>query len=143
MSFGPAEAFTSEQFAQLYDVNVLSAQRVNRAALPRLRKQGRGLVVWISSSSARGGTPPYLSPYFAAKAAMDCLESSLISPVIFVIRSAKAIARGNDSQDAYQEDTQRICQTISQALHVQRRVARRTYPRGLGSLRSARLLRTF
>ncbi len=76
MSFGPAEAFTPEQFAELFDVNVLSTQRVNRAALPQLRKQGRGLVVWVSSSSARGGTPPYLSPYFAAKAAMDSLAVS-------------------------------------------------------------------
>jgi NAD(P)-dependent dehydrogenase (short-subunit alcohol dehydrogenase family) len=76
MSFGPAEAFTPEQFAQLYDINVLSTQRVNRAALPQLRKQGKGLVLWISSSSARGGTPPYLSPYFAAKAAMDSLAVS-------------------------------------------------------------------
>jgi len=76
MSFGPAEAFTPEQFAQLYDVNVLSTQRVNRAALPHLRKQGRGLLIWVSSSSARGGTPPYLSPYFAAKAAMDSLAVS-------------------------------------------------------------------
>jgi NAD(P)-dependent dehydrogenase (short-subunit alcohol dehydrogenase family) len=79
MSFGPAEAFTPEQFAQLYDINVLSTQRVNRAALPHMRKQGRGLVVWVSSSSARGGTPPYLSPYFAAKAAMDSLAVSYAS----------------------------------------------------------------
>ena len=76
MAFGPAEAFTPEQFAQLYDINVLSTQRVNRAALPQLRKQGRGLVLWVSSSSARGGTPPYLAPYFAAKAAMDSLAVS-------------------------------------------------------------------
>jgi NAD(P)-dependent dehydrogenase (short-subunit alcohol dehydrogenase family) len=76
MSFGPAEAFTPEQFAQLFDVNVLSTQRVNRAALPQLRKQGKGLIVWVSSSSTRGGTPPYLSPYFAAKAAMDSLAVS-------------------------------------------------------------------
>src|SRR5258705_7545773 len=76
MSFGPAEAFTPEQFAELYDINVLSTQRVNRAALPHLRRQGQGLVVWVSSSSARGGTPPYLSPYFAAKAAMDSLAAS-------------------------------------------------------------------
>jgi NAD(P)-dependent dehydrogenase (short-subunit alcohol dehydrogenase family) len=76
MAFGPAEAFTPEQFAQLYDVNVLGTQRVNRAALPHLRRQRRGLVVWVSSSSARGGTPPYLSPYFAAKAAMDSLAVS-------------------------------------------------------------------
>jgi NAD(P)-dependent dehydrogenase (short-subunit alcohol dehydrogenase family) len=76
MSFGPAEAFTPEQFSQLFDINVLSTQRVNRAALPQLRKQGKGLVVWVSSSSTRGGTPPYLSPYFAAKAAMDSLAVS-------------------------------------------------------------------
>jgi NAD(P)-dependent dehydrogenase (short-subunit alcohol dehydrogenase family) len=73
MVFGPAEAFTPEQLAELYDVNVLSAQRVNRAALPQLRKQGKGLVVWVSSSSSAGGTPPYLAPYFAAKAGMDAL----------------------------------------------------------------------
>jgi NAD(P)-dependent dehydrogenase (short-subunit alcohol dehydrogenase family) len=76
MSFGPAEAFMPEQFAELFDINVLSTQRVNRAALPHLRKQGKGLVVWVSSSSTRGGTPPYLSPYFAAKAAMDSLAVS-------------------------------------------------------------------
>jgi NAD(P)-dependent dehydrogenase (short-subunit alcohol dehydrogenase family) len=73
MVFGPAEAFMPEQLAELYDVNVLSTQRVNRAALPQLRKQRRGLVVWVSSSSSAGGTPPYLAPYFAAKAGMDAL----------------------------------------------------------------------
>src|SRR5580704_12341570 len=71
--FGPLEAFTPEQLAELYDVNVLSTQRVNRAALPQLRKQKQGLVVWVSSSSSAGGTPPYLAPYFAAKAGMDAL----------------------------------------------------------------------
>ena len=73
MVFGPAESFTPEQFAQLYDINVLSTQRVNRAVLPVMRKQRQGLLVWVSSSSSAGGTPPYLSPYFAAKAGMDAL----------------------------------------------------------------------
>jgi len=76
MVFGPAEAFTPDQLAELYDVNVLSTQRVNRAALPILRRQGIGLVIWVGSSSARGGTPPYLAPYFAAKAGMDALAVS-------------------------------------------------------------------
>lgn len=76
MLFGPAEAFTPEQLADLYDVNVLSTQRVNRAALPILRKHGGGLVVWVGSSSTRGGTPPYLAPYFAAKAGMDAMAFS-------------------------------------------------------------------
>lgn len=73
MMFGPAEAFTPEQFAQQYDVNVLSTQRVNRAVLPHMRGRRKGLLVWVSSSSSAGGTPPYLSPYFAAKAAMDAI----------------------------------------------------------------------
>jgi NAD(P)-dependent dehydrogenase (short-subunit alcohol dehydrogenase family) len=76
MVFGPSESFTVEQLVKLYDVNVLSTQRVNRAALPQMRKQGKGLLVWVSSSSTRGGTPPYLGPYFAAKAAMDALAVS-------------------------------------------------------------------
>jgi NAD(P)-dependent dehydrogenase (short-subunit alcohol dehydrogenase family) len=73
MAFGPAEAFTPEQYAQLYDINVLSTQRVNRAVLPNMRAQKQGLLVWVSSSSSAGGTPPYLAPYFAAKAAMDAI----------------------------------------------------------------------
>jgi len=73
MAFGPAEAFTPEQFAQLYDTNVVGTQRVNRAVLPHMRAQKRGLVLWVSSSSSAGGTPPYLAPYFAAKAAMDSI----------------------------------------------------------------------
>ena len=76
MVLGPAEAFTVEQLVEVYDVNVLSTQRVNRAALPHLRRQRDGLLVWVGSSSSRGGTPPYLGPYFAAKAAEDALAVS-------------------------------------------------------------------
>lgn len=77
MSFGPAEAFTPEQFASLYDINVIGPQRLNRAALPHMRTGGgEPLVVWVGSTSTRGGTPPYIAPYFAAKAAMDSLAIS-------------------------------------------------------------------
>lgn len=82
MVTGPAEAFTPEQLAQLYDVNVLGAQRVNRAALPHLRERGEGLLVWIGSSSTRGGCPPFLAPYFAAKAAMDALAVSYAAELV-------------------------------------------------------------
>ncbi|MEV0803617.1 SDR family oxidoreductase [Kribbella sp. NPDC050281] len=76
MVTGPAEAFTPEQLADLYDTNVVGTQRLNRAALPQMRGQQDGLMVWVGSSSTRGGTPPYLAPYFAAKAAMDALAQS-------------------------------------------------------------------
>jgi NAD(P)-dependent dehydrogenase (short-subunit alcohol dehydrogenase family) len=74
---GPTEAFTPEEIAQVFDTNFLGTQRVNRAALPVLRKQGRGLVLWVSSSTVRGGFPPFLGPYAAAKAAMDSLAVSM------------------------------------------------------------------
>jgi NAD(P)-dependent dehydrogenase (short-subunit alcohol dehydrogenase family) len=76
MVLGPAEAFTVDQLASVYDSNVLTTQRLNQAALPHLRAQRDGLLVWVGSSSARGGTPPYLAPYFAAKAAEDSLAVS-------------------------------------------------------------------
>lgn len=82
MVLGPVEAFSPEQLAHLYDVNVLSTQRVNRAALPVLRRQGEGLLVWVASSSTRGGHPPFLAPYFAAKAGMDALAESYAAEVI-------------------------------------------------------------
>jgi NAD(P)-dependent dehydrogenase (short-subunit alcohol dehydrogenase family) len=82
MVFGPAEAFTPEQLAQVYDINVVSTQRVNRGALPLLRAQGSGLLVWVASSSTRGGHPPSLAPYFAAKAGMDALAESYAAELI-------------------------------------------------------------
>ncbi len=73
MVYGPSEAFTPEQLAELYDVNVVGTQRVNRAVLPHMRAAGRGFVVWVGSTSVAGGVPPLLGPYFAAKAGMDAL----------------------------------------------------------------------
>ena len=77
MTFGPAEAFTPEQLAKEYDINVVGTHRLNRAALPHMRTGGgEPLMIWIGSTSTRGGSPPYLGPYFAAKAAMDSLAVS-------------------------------------------------------------------
>jgi len=120
MAFGPAEAFTPEQLAQLYDVNVLSTQRVNRAVLPHLRRQKQGLVVWVSSSSSAGGTPPYLAPYFAAKAAMDAMavvyarelsrwgiETSIIVPGAFTGGTNHFAHSGRPADDARMADMRR------------------------------------
>lgn len=82
MVLGPAEAFTVDQLDDVHDVNVLSTQRVNRAVLPVMRRQRRGLLVWVGSSSTRGGHPPFLGPYVAAKAAMDALAESYAAELI-------------------------------------------------------------
>ncbi|MEV0774460.1 SDR family NAD(P)-dependent oxidoreductase [Streptomyces sp. NPDC050433] len=120
MVTGPTEAFTPEELMAVYDTNVLGTQRVNRAALPHLRAQRHGLVVWIGSTSSRGGTPPYLAPYFAAKAAMDSLavsyaaelarfgiETSIVVPGAFTSGTNHFITGGHPSEQsvvtAYEE----------------------------------------
>jgi NAD(P)-dependent dehydrogenase (short-subunit alcohol dehydrogenase family) len=74
---GPTEAFSVEEITKVFDTNVYGAQRVSRAVLPQMRAQGSGLVLWISSSTTKGGFPPFMGPYAAAKAAMDSLAVSM------------------------------------------------------------------
>lgn len=58
MVLGAAEAFTAEQLAELYDVNVLGTQRVNRAALPTLREQRRRPRRRRPCGNLRSASPP-------------------------------------------------------------------------------------
>jgi NAD(P)-dependent dehydrogenase (short-subunit alcohol dehydrogenase family) len=69
---GVTEAFTPEQVATAIDTNALSWLRVNRAALPAMRRQGAGTVVYIGSTTSRIHEP-FLGPYVASKAAGDAL----------------------------------------------------------------------
>jgi NAD(P)-dependent dehydrogenase (short-subunit alcohol dehydrogenase family) len=50
---GPLEAFSIEQMASLLDLNVLGPMRVNKAALPTMRAQKSGLIVWVTSTLGR------------------------------------------------------------------------------------------
>jgi NAD(P)-dependent dehydrogenase (short-subunit alcohol dehydrogenase family) len=74
---GPAEAFSAEETMAVLDTNFVGAHRVSRAALPQMRARESGLLLWISSSTTKGGFPPFLGPYGAAKAAMDSLAVSM------------------------------------------------------------------
>jgi NAD(P)-dependent dehydrogenase (short-subunit alcohol dehydrogenase family) len=74
MVSGPTEAFTAEEIIRVIDVNALGAQRLNRAVLPHMRQMGRGLLLWVGSTTSQV-PPPFLGPYVAAKAAMDGLAS--------------------------------------------------------------------
>ncbi len=74
---GPTEAYTPEEMTRVFDTNVFGAQRVNKAAPPVLRAQESGLLLWVSSSTTRGGYPPFMGPYAAAKAAMDSIAVTM------------------------------------------------------------------
>lgn len=133
MVTGPTEAFTPEELMAVYDTNVLGTQRVNRAVLPHLRAQRGGLVLWIGSTSSRGGTPPCLAPYFAAKAAMDSLavsyaaelarfgiETSIVVPGSFTSGTNHFITGGHPSErtviPAYEELYAGVMDQVAQGL---------------------------
>lgn len=69
---GYTEAFTEDDLAHLLDVNAVGAHRVNRAALPYLRAQRSGTLLYVGSTILVT-TPPFLGPYVASKAALDAL----------------------------------------------------------------------
>jgi NAD(P)-dependent dehydrogenase (short-subunit alcohol dehydrogenase family) len=72
---GPLEAFTLEQAQQQFDTNVFSVLRVNRAALPHMRRQGSGLLLQIGSIAGRLALP-FLGLYAATKFALEGLTES-------------------------------------------------------------------
>jgi len=69
---GFVEAFTAEDIARLFDINVFGVQRVNRAALPHMRERHHGTLLYTGSTIVIT-TPPFLGPYSSSKAAMDQL----------------------------------------------------------------------
>ena len=72
---GIQENFTIADFQRLFDINVYGVQRVNRAALPHLRSQGSGLIVYVSSLLGRMAMPFY-GPYNASKWALEALAEN-------------------------------------------------------------------
>jgi NAD(P)-dependent dehydrogenase (short-subunit alcohol dehydrogenase family) len=71
----PLEAFTLKQVQQQFDTNVFGVVRVNRAALPQMRKQGSGLLLQIGSIAGRLALP-FLGLYGATKFALEGLTGS-------------------------------------------------------------------
>src|SRR5260221_90497 len=72
---GPLEAYTLKQVQQQFDTNVFGVVRVNRAALPHMRRQGSGLLLQIGSIGGRLALP-FLGLYGATKFALEGLTES-------------------------------------------------------------------
>ena len=74
-AIGITEAYTVEQFQQVFDVNLLGVARVNRAVLPSMRRQGSGLLIHVSSGLGRVVVPG-LAAYAASKFALEALADA-------------------------------------------------------------------
>lgn len=73
---GPLETLPIEQVQRVLDTNVLGSLRTIQAVLPRMRAQGSGLIINISSIASEAGLP-YRGGYCASKAAVDRMTEAL------------------------------------------------------------------
>lgn len=79
-SYGIQELMSPEDVSHVFDVNVVGVQRVMRAALPYLRAQGRGTVLYTSSLIGRITTPfwgTYCASKWALEAIAECYRTEL------------------------------------------------------------------
>jgi len=72
---GIQEAFTADDWKKVFDVNVFGVQRMTRAVLPFMKQQRHGLLMLISSLSARLSVP-FQGPYSPSKWAAEALAES-------------------------------------------------------------------
>ncbi len=95
---GAVEEATDAEIDRLFEVNVFGPIRLIRAALPRLRAQGNGHIITITSIAGRA---PMASSgvYAAAKSAMEGLSRSLSQEVGPLGIKVTAVAPGGFRTD--------------------------------------------
>ena len=73
---GPQVAVPIDEARRQFEVNVFGLARLTQLVTPTMRAQHSGRIVNISSSSTHSGQP-YMSPYVAAKSAVNGLTKTL------------------------------------------------------------------
>lgn len=74
-AYGLQEAFTTEDWHAIFDVNVFGVERVNRAVLPHMRQNKSGLLIHISSLIGRM-VLPFWGAYSASKWALEAMTEN-------------------------------------------------------------------
>lgn len=73
---GPIESFSSKQFMDQLDLNIVGTFRVAKAVLPKMRAQNSGLIIQISSIAGRCCSPGF-GIYHASKWGLEGFSESL------------------------------------------------------------------
>ncbi len=103
-----SEAVTIQQAQRQLDVNFFGVARMNRAVLPAMKRQGSGLLLYVSSGAGRLAIPG-MGFYCASKFAMEALaetyryelaplgiDSVIIEPGAYTTGIAAKLERGED-----------------------------------------------
>ncbi len=114
------EGLTTDDFLYLYQVNVLSAFQMSRAAAPYLKKQ-KGSVVNVSSISALNGSGSSIA-YTCSKGAMVTLTLSLahaLAPEVRVNAICPGFIQGRWTRGFLGEKYERVNQNFANASTLQ------------------------
>jgi NAD(P)-dependent dehydrogenase (short-subunit alcohol dehydrogenase family) len=101
---GMVEEFTEEQARAQLDLNFFGALWVSQAVLPRLRTQGSGHIVQISSIGALGGFPS-TGLYSASKSALEGMSEALAAEAAAFGVKVTIIQPGGYWTDLYTRST--------------------------------------
>lgn len=97
---GAIQAFTAEDAAAMFDVNIVGMLRATRAVLPSMRADGCGLVINVGSVFGRL-TLPFVGLYGASSFAIEAISDSLryeLAPFgleVTVVQTGASFARRN------------------------------------------------
>ena len=73
---GPVEMFTSQQFLDQLDLNIVGTMRTSKAILPKMREQKSGLIIQVSSVAGRCAFPGW-GVYHASKWGLEGLSEAM------------------------------------------------------------------
>jgi len=109
-AWGIAEGYTVAQVEDLFEANVFSAVRMNRAVLPVMRRQHAGLLVHVSAAVGRF-VMPFMVNYAAAKHALEALaegyryelaplgvDSVIVEPGAYPTEGSRKLMRPGDDE---------------------------------------------
>jgi NADP-dependent 3-hydroxy acid dehydrogenase YdfG len=95
----PVEESDAEQWARMYDVNVLGLLRVTQTLLPALRASGDGLIVNVGSTAGRiayEGGAGYTAAKHGTKVVTETLRLELVGEPIRISEVAPGMVRTDE-----------------------------------------------
>lgn len=96
--YGVFESFSEDKIIRQFEVNVFGTMRVTKSILPVFRKQGRGMIINVTSGSGRFAVP-LMSLYNASKFALEGFSESVSYELASQNISVKIIEPGSTASN--------------------------------------------
>jgi NAD(P)-dependent dehydrogenase (short-subunit alcohol dehydrogenase family) len=104
---GYVEDLPLEEWRKQMDTNLIGLVSVTRSVLPHMRRQGRGMIINVSSISGRTGFPGF-GPYSASKFAVEGLSEALRMEMLPYGVKVVLVEPGSYKTDIWQRGLDRL-----------------------------------